>query len=519
MLRFLSKLVREFQTANATRTSRRAQRRSMLHLEGLEDRMLLSTTAGVLQIGKTLAVTVLVPNDTITFIGDKHPGQLDVVEDRPIGKPLFLGHFPIASINNVDVSLVSNDTVTVDDSRGYPFAKGTTISLHGTGSGNSLTLEGSRTLNASEIYLPGTDAGTGQVRLLNATTGKSISTFNVDATVTSMIDSIKTTGRFDVQVSSVNVSLSGSDGVTQTLSGLAINGSAINNLTFSNKGVVQLEEYAANATVTLDATAAETGEQSFTLLLNGAGDVAFIEAAPVTTNVMANGANVIVNLEANAAPVSIQGNSTTHVNLGGPASNGITTAGIQANVNVQGAGLLLLIDDGNNTAQENVKVTPTTISGTGLFGSTNTVLHALAKASTIVGIGPIVNNAPEVQYSGIGQLQILAGQGFEKYSVSGTNFTNPIEIDGSSKGGLQVSVSVNASSNLDLVLHNNSRALNSADLIFVALGATVNRPPFSETGAPILSGAEVAAFPNGGRSIVDYSDFSEVLAINHFPVI
>jgi hypothetical protein len=307
------------------------------------------------------------------------------------------------------------------------------------------------------------------------------------------------------------VLLSGSDGVTQTLSGLAINGSAINNLAFSNKGVVQLEEYAANATITLDATSRDAGEQSFTLLLIGAGDVANIEAAPVTTNVTVSGANVIVNLEANSAPVTVQGNGTTHLNLGGPSPTGVTTAGIQANVNVQGVGLLL-VDDVDNTTQENVKVTPTTISG--LFGGTNsTVLHALANAPTIIGHGPILSSAPIVQYSGVGKIQFFAGQKFEKYSVSGANFTTPIEIDGSSQGGLQISVGVGPTSNLHMVVHNASTALNSADLIFTALGATVNRPPFSETGAPDLSGSEVAFFPNGVESAVTYTDFSEVLAI------
>jgi hypothetical protein len=277
--------------------------------------------------------------------------------------------------------------------------------------------------------------------------------------------------------------------------------------------VVQLEEYAANATVTLDATAADAGEQSFTLLLNGAGDVAFIEAATVTTNVMANGANVFVNLEANTAPVSAQGNSTTHFNLGGPTADGLTTAGIQANVNVTGVGLLLVDDVDNNSVQENVKVTPTTISGTGLFGTTSTVLHALhTDVKAVPIISGIFNFSPELQYSGVGKIQIFTGQEFEKYSVGGANFTTPIEIDGSAKGGLDIAVGVVATSNLHMVVNNGGH--NAATLSFVAAaGSTVNVPPFQENGLPDLSGSEVAIFANEPESVVSYTNFSNVLAI------
>src|SRR6202035_656782 len=98
MLRFLSKWVRKFQTANTARTPRRAPRRSMLQLEGLEDRMLLSAATaslaalplpigpgpfpvGLLQPPATatqnpstgaLQVTVNQQNQQITFEVDPH---------------------------------------------------------------------------------------------------------------------------------------------------------------------------------------------------------------------------------------------------------------------------------------------------------------------------------------------------------------------------------------------------------------------------------------------------------------
>jgi hypothetical protein len=468
----------------------------------LEDRKVLSTTSPIQlgQIGQNLEVFVSQPGKQIEFIGDKHHGQLDVVE---LGghKPILLGHFRSATIKNVDLHLDSSDTVIVNDSRGYPFASGTTINMSGTGPGNNLTLTGSRTLNAEEIYVGGDDLGEGALLMLGTR-------YNLDSTVSSVTDSLKNTGLFDVQTSS-NVSLSG-NGVTQTMSGLGINGSAVNNLTFSNKSAVQLEEYAANATVTLDATAGAAGEQSFTLLMVHDGEAAFIEATPSTvkTNVTVNGNGSSVNLIANSAPVSIAGNSSTSVNVGKTVFSGdlltSVTSGIMANVSVSNVGLLKLDDHGNQTTQEKVTVTESTISGTGLFG----------------------NNAAVVSYSNVGKLQFLAGDKNEQYFVHGSsptaafnNFGKPIEIDGSADGSLFVDASVTSSSNLELVAKNASKADNSATLVVFAPGATLNpiRSPIG-TGAPNLSGAEAAFFPNGGHSAVFYQDFSEVLGINHIPV-
>jgi hypothetical protein len=515
MLRFLRKVLRKFQTANTTGTPRQAPRRARLGLEGLEDRMVLSAaTASFNTATGLLTVTDNVSFDQITFKVDHiQHNKVDVFEGTTKIKQIS-----IDLIKTVDVNLQSIDTVIVNDSNGFPFAPGTTISLTGSGSGNSFNLSGSHTISGGETYVGGDDLGEGQ--LLLPSTTQPTTTFNFDGTVSSVTDSVKSTGRFDVQTSSGNVTLSGSDGVTQTLSGLGINGSAVNKLMFSNKSVVQLEEFAANANVTLNATAPDAGEQSFTLLLTvtAADDVADIAAAPVTTNINVSGNSQFVNLLANAAPVTIQGNSTTHFNLGGPTPDGLTTAGIQANVTVHGVGLLLVDDVDNNTTQENVKVTPTTISGTGLFGSTSTVLHENAKASTNIGIGSIGNNAPEVQYDGIGKLQFFAGQGFEKYSVSGANFSNPIEIDGSSAGGLDINVGVVATSNLHMVVNNASKASGSAELVFSAPGATVTKPPFQDSIAPDLSGTEAATFPIGVQSAVTYTDFSDVLAFGRQPL-
>jgi hypothetical protein len=484
-------------------------------MEGLDDRVMLSATAGAFPIGHTLEVVATQPGVSIEFIGDKHPGQLDVVQ--LVGnKDVLLGHFPSSSINDVEVNLVSSDTVTVDDSLGYPFDKGTTIKVTGTGPGNSLTLKGSATLSgplANEIYLPGspgfdTTLFFGPASFSGPPAGTK---YNLDPTV-SLTDLIKTTGTLDVQTSSGKVSLSGSNGVTQTLSGLAgsVAGGSGDTLTYSNKSLVQLDLYGVNADVTLDATAAAAGERSFTLELNdpSVNDSVAIEATPSTlkTNVIANGNNAVVNVEANSAPVLIAGNSSTTVDLGEVVFSGdllaTVTAGIKANVSVSNVGLLTVDDHNNDTTQENVKVTESTISGTGLFG----------------------NNAVVVNYKGLGKVQFLAGEFGEKYAVGGSTptaaFSTEIEIDGSADGALTVSADMDSNTNLDLVLKNASKADNSATLVFFAPGAAISptRNPFSENGAPDLTGGAEASFLNGGHSNVDFTDFSTVVLDNRIPV-
>jgi hypothetical protein len=484
-------------------------------MEGLDDRVMPSATAGAFSIGHTLEVVATKPGVSIEFIGDKHHGQLDVVQ--LVGnKDILLGHFTSSSINEVEVNLVSSDSVTVNDSLGYPFDKGTTIKVTGGGPGNSLTLKGSVTLSgplANEIYLPGspgfdTTLFFGPASFSGPPAGTE---YNLDPTV-SLTDLIKTTGTLDVQTSSGKVSLSGSDGVTQTLSGLAgsVVGGSGDILTYSNKSLVQLDLYGVNANVTLAARAAAAGEGSFTLELNdpSVNDTVAIESTPsnLKTNVIANGDNAVVNLESNSAPVSITGNSSTTVDLGEVVFSGdllsTVTAGIKANVSVSNVGLLTVDDHNNETTQENVKVTESTISGAGLFG----------------------DNAVMVNYTGLGKVQFLAGEMAEKYAVGGSTptaaFTSKIEIDGSANGSLSVSADVDSNTNLCLFLKNADKADNSATLVFFAPGAvlTPTSNPFSENGAPILTGGAEASFFNGGHSLVEFTDFSTVLLDNHVPI-
>jgi hypothetical protein len=163
MRRFLSNLMRNFRLTNPARPARRAPRRTTLELEDLESRTVLSTTAT--QAGSALLVNVDPGFSSITrghigfefiqrvtFQSDPHEaGKLDVLY---FGN-LLVQPIPIASIQNVSVNVAGLDAINVDDSNGFPFAPGTTISLSGSGSVNSLNLTGSGTSKGASFMPQG----------------------------------------------------------------------------------------------------------------------------------------------------------------------------------------------------------------------------------------------------------------------------------------------------------------------------------------------------------------------------
>src|SRR5439155_6382585 len=111
----------------------------------------LTTTAT--QVGT--ALQVIADPGSVIFVGPLHVpfrhvrqitfqtdpvqhGKFDVLDD---GKPVVGAPFAIASIDRVNVSVAGLDAVNVDDSfNGLPFKLGTTVSLFGSGSFNSLNL-------------------------------------------------------------------------------------------------------------------------------------------------------------------------------------------------------------------------------------------------------------------------------------------------------------------------------------------------------------------------------------------
>ncbi len=498
MLRSILRKLSRTLTSTTRRPARPMNRRARLAVEGLEDRLVLSTVASAGLAGSTLDVIVDQQGHHITFTGDKHPGHVDVFLD----KSTSLGQFPSASIKNVDVFLAGGDAVTVDDSIHYPFASGTTISLQGilgrravAGPVSSLTLTGTSTISGGETFT----AGNG-TQAPSLTLDKTL--FEWSNAIAPVTDLVKTTAPLVVNAFVTSASLSGTNGVTQTLRGLSSDGAG-DTLTFANKIGVELDMLSDKASATLNATAAAAGEHFFEVELSGNAEVLNVNATPRTgsISVVVPGQGSSVFLAGNSTLVDIAGNSTTNAILGTNHGSAGVTSGIKANVAVHNVGTLEIADAGNRTTQEKVTVTESTVSGTGLFG----------------------NSAAKVQYDVIGKLDILSGQESENYSVAASTstaaFGNQIEIDGASHGGLLVNVGVDASSKLDLLVNNASTADNSATLIVTALGATFNpsQPPVSNNFAPTLKGSEVATFANGAHSIVVYNDFADVIAINHLP--
>jgi hypothetical protein len=501
MRRFLNNLFRDFRTATRPRPARR-MRRTNLEVECLDERVLLSTASlmnGILTVnadpgrfGIILPGHVIPPViQQVNFKADvNNHAMLDVSEGST-----SLGQFPIAQIKNVVVNLAYLDNVNVDDSNGLPFAHGTTIALTGSSNiANSLNLTGTRSVSGGETYSVGATAAQGSSLLVDGLR------FDLTSNIGSVSDSLKPeAGTLTISTSGQNVSLSGSNGINQTLSGLGQGGGGT--FTFSNVNFVQLDEISANADVTLSATAAAAGQHFFSLTMFGSNDQTFIQATPstVTTSVVAAGNADFVNLQANSGPVFINGSSSTIVNVGEQAPGqpgGLdTTAGINANVSVSGAGHLLLADSGNTTTQENVTVTESTISGTGLFG----------------------NNAVKLTYTNTAFLDFLTGQGQDTYtfvaSQADARFVSAIQVDDFSRAGLSVTAELDAGSGLALNLNNNHLTAKApASLTILAANAA-----FSQLPPTLPSGIENVLFSGGLTSTVEYEGFTSVNLFNSAP--
>jgi hypothetical protein len=262
-------------------------------------------------------------------------------------------------------------------------------------------------------------------------------------------------------------------------------------LTYSNMPTVKLETFAANAGVFLDAPNAASGESSFTVNMHGAGETTTLDETPKNVTTIANGAtatNASVALWGNFGPAIIDGNASTAVNIGFPlSSTGVVTRGIEASVFVQGAKNLVVNDSGNVSTAETVTVTPSTIKGTGLFGS----------------------DGVTVFYGGVGSLILDAGQKADQYTVvgAGATFTSHVQIDDFSTVSFSADVIVDAHSKLRMGLANFATPDNEADLfIQPAAGGTV-----SISGTP--NGVADVFFARALSSQISFSGFGLVEAI------
>jgi hypothetical protein len=461
-----------------------------LQAEGLEDRMVLSSAS---LVGSTL----LVHADPGSFVRSR-PGGPFVAHFRDItlqADPLHparvqvldnghkLGEFAIAKVKRVDVSVAGLDSVIVNDSNGVPFAAGTTISLAGSGNFNSFTLTGSRTINGGETYIAGNGSQAGSLKLGG-------STYDFSSTIGSVTDSVKIASpALDVEAFGRSVSLSGSNGVTQTLSGLS-SGGAGDSLTFSHKDLVDLEMETANASATLNATAAAAGEQFFVVGLLNSNQGLHVNATPstVATSAVASGQGDAVFLNGNSGRVFINGSSSTLAMLGTGFGQTGVTSGIKADVSVEGVGRLAVTDPGNFSTQEHVNVTESTISGTGLFG----------------------NNAVVVDYSTVGLVQFATGGLADAYTIAGSKpsvtFPSPIEIDDNSRVSLNVTVDLTSKSAVDLNV-DNAELPNAApaSLFIDAPGGQ-----FNPVIPNIPTGSEDVTFAGGLNSIVVYEGVNSV---------
>ncbi len=436
--------------------------------------------------GSIVLISNIAPNHTITLESNGAvQRQMEVFDNGTLvkpNKPLY-----ISSITAVSIQVVGGDKVIINDSNGMPFAQEAAVTLYGSGA-NSMTLEGSRAISGNETYVAGGASYTpGTISVDNIS-------FQLTSAIASVTDLFQITGLLDVQTSGTNVVLSGSNGTTQTLSGMGFGGG--DTLTYANKDIVQLDAYAVNANVSLNATARASLEQYFTVELHGAGDTTVIAATPsqVLTYVFSIAAPVAnqasVYLEANAGPVAVFGNSSTQLVMGRLTNGEFSTHGIQNTVSVSGVGLLFLSDSANVSTPENVTVTESTIAGTGLFG----------------------NNGVKLFYSNVGTVSMVTGQDGAEYVVegshSGAKFTSHIDITFFStvldNVPYRANVFVDSGSQLQLELFNNTKQQAELDI-----------HTDGDAGLPgTLDGTVDVTFPGvpNSETQIEYNNFDLVFA-------
>ena len=515
MFRFLNNLCRDFRTTSAAPRTRRAPRRAMLRLEGLEDRLVMST---VNPLGSTVSPTPIVrtgslpPMSTasqngstlsiaaaaeITRISSDGAGHIEVND-------VYLhAQFNISSINAVYITGLGNGGLTtnveIDDSNGMPFAPGTTISLYGSGTAptNLLGLGGTMPLSGNETYVPGSVVHLTSPQGLSLTTNTpatlSLSNLNINFRLYGsfgggIYDNFPITGTLDVQTSGTQVQLvSSAPGGDQYFSGLG-NGAG-SYLGFGSKSSVTLDTFAANASIFLDDADAAAGESYFTVNMQAANETTTLDQTPknVTTivNIDSPATNANVALWGNFGPVTIDGDITTGVIIGYPLnSTGPITSGIEANVTVEGASYLEVTDSGNVSTFENVKVTEQSITGTGLFG----------------------NNSVTLAYGGVATVDINTGQLADGYTVApssfGEVFTSAIFITSDSYMAFHATVDVNPASHLNLEFINENLKVNAV-LDVVSTGVV-------ELPGTLPSGVINVLFAGHANSQISYFGFGDV---------
>jgi hypothetical protein len=487
IMRFLNCLNRCRRFLGFNSSKRRPERlRSRPALEALEDRLVLSAatqTAATLTITADPGSTSSVRSIVMEVDSTDHT-KIDVLDAGVV-----LGKFTISSINKVNVTVAGNDAIKVDDSNGLPFAPGTVISLSGTGVNNSLALLGSKVLSLSgnEIYSAGSSTNPAAISL---GTGFGSVVFTFSSSIGSVTDDL-IASQLVVEARGQAVSLVGSNGFTETLKGLAGTGGGGNKLTFRGKGSVVLELLRDNGTATLNATAAAIGLTDFGVDVFGKSDKVIIVATPSTvrTSVTIVGAQGdTVNVQGNSGTVTIFGDSTTVVFLGSnfTDSSKSVTSGIDNDVTVVAAEALEILDGANTKTQENVRVTESTISATGLFGNNSVVVH-YGDTFLLFETGQLFNT----------YVVGVSRPGFA-FSPGGVSIN-----DDFSSAGLSVRVGLDSTSGLHLSLFNLNAVAG-----FLSVGAPGGT--YNPTAPTAPGGSEDVTFAGGLASTFFYEGFNSV---------
>jgi hypothetical protein len=471
MRRFLKNLFRNVLTTRKASDGKPSTRRAKLQMEGLEDRMVLSSAT---LFGSTLGVN-FTAGDNLELVEVNPTGnrQIEVIHGGTI-----IGEFSINSINHVNVSYAGQDDLVINDSDGMPFATGTLIGLSGGGTNNTMVLTGSRAFDTNETY---NVTGTG---FPESSLGVDGLNFFFDNALDEVIDTIPITGGpLNVTASGQNVEWSSQVNGPQTLTGLGAGGGST--LVFDVQNSVVLNETAADATVNLDAPGAVGVDNSISVATHAGGDTVVIAATSVPTNVQTLGSGSEVVLQANSAHVNVVGDSstnpTTTMIIGKFQSSNDTdvTSGIQANVAVDNLKNLLITNDGNVSTKENVRVTEDSISGTGLFG----------------------NNSVEVTYNSTDKaVAIFSGQLADTYTVEASSstaeFTSQINIFDDSNKLFDAKVDVNSHSHLSLEVDKLSTQ-GTADLFINAPHGKFSNPSDGEIDVS-FSGVLTSQIDNEG---------------------
>jgi hypothetical protein len=296
-----------------------------------------------------------------------------------------------------------------------------------------------------------------------------------------------------VQTTAQTISLAGPNGVTETLSGLAGPGGGGNTFTFREKANVDLQLRGDNATASLNATLAAHGLQSFTVEQFGKNDTVNISATPSFAGIPTGGTFIDdpgqqdqVNLRASAGPVFIFGTSSTTVVLGSNDTDlsKSVTAGINGLVSVHNVGVLDIEDAGNVTTRENVTVTESTITGTGLFGPGGSLQYSSffpGHLSPAIFTGQLANTYTVTTSSPVA-------------SFNGAGFPSILIQDNSTTAGLTVTVDLTAFSDLQLALVSKDAAASS---LFISAPAGTLFSPFVPTTP---EGFEQAFVPGASHS-------------------